>query len=304
MNGMTRDVPWTGSGGPEDTNSYSFLLLNAIYNRLASSSLFQGFAVKRITRALPLEASYQLPAIGVYVGTETAVTDGEFNVSNIKFRHTVPIGIQIVVKNNDPVAMQQTLDQAKWFVINQLFRDNTLTNFYQPSILGSTPSKNFHVAGIPRLRIPTPEWGRDSKSETPIGMQLIEVTFEFGTDFEPTDFPPLTEIAVTAYPEIAPPKTTATGTGTGSGTDLTVTGVAGTIEPNATVSGNGVPAGTTIVSQQSGTAGSDGVYTTSLATTSVSEPLTFENPVAIMEVDVVYRFEPDYVPPPLTGAGP
>jgi len=304
MNGMTRDVPWTGTGGPEDINSYSFLLLNAIYNRLASSSLFAGFAVKRITRALPLEASYQLPAIGVFVGNETAVSDGEFNATNIRFNHTVPIGIQIVVKDNDSVAMQQTLDQAKWFVINQLFRDNTLTNFYKPSLTGPSPSKNFHVEGIPRLRIPSPEWGRDSKSETPMGMQLIEATYQYGTSFNPTNFDDLKEIAVTAFPELAPPTTTATGTGTSAGTSLTVTGVAGTIETNATVSGNGVPAGTTIVSQQSGTTGSDGVYTTSLATTSVSQPLTFENPVAIMEVDVVYRFDPDYVPPPLTGAGP
>jgi hypothetical protein len=302
--GTTRDVPWTGTGGPEDVNSYSFLLLNAIYNRLSTSSLFAGFAVKRITRALPFEAAYQLPAIGVYIGTETAVTDGEFDVSNIKFRHTAPIGIQIVVRDNNSVAMQQTLDKYKWFVLNQLFRDNTLTNFYKPSILSSTPSKNFHVAGIPRLRIPTPEWGRDSKSETPMGMQLIEITYEYGTDFEPTNFDDLKEISVKAYPELAPPATTATGTGTGSGTNLTVTGVAGTIEINATVSGNGVPAGTTITAQQSGTTGSDGVYTTSLTTTSVSQPLTFENPVAIMEVDTVYRFDPDYVPPPLTGAGP
>jgi len=298
------DVPWTGTGGPEDTNSYSWLLLNAIFNRLSTSSLFAGFTVKRITRALPIEASYQLPAIGVYIGTETAVADGEFNASNIRFNHSVPIGIQIIVKNNDPVAMQQTLDQAKWFVINQLFRDNTLTNFYKPSLTGPSPSKNFHVEGIPRLRIPSPEWGRDAKLETPIGMQLIEATYQFGTSFNPTNFDDLKEIAVTAYPELAPPKTTATGTGTGSGTNLTMTAVVGTIEPNAAITGNGVPAGTTIVSQTSGTTGGNGVYVTSLATTSVAQSLTFVNPVAIMEVDVVYRFDPDYTPPPLTGTGP
>jgi hypothetical protein len=297
------DVPWTGTGGPSDTNSYSWLLLNAIYNRLSTSSLFTGFTVKRITRALPIEASYQLPFIGIYLGRETATAEGEFRASNIKFSHSVPIGIQIVVKNNDPVAMQQTLDQAKWFIINQLFRDNSLTNFYQTNITGNS-NDPMQVGGIPRMIIPSPEWGRDSKTETALGMQLIEIMYEFGTTFNPTDFDDLKEIAVTAYPELAPPKTTATGTGTGAGTSLTVTGVAGTIEPNATVSGNGVPAGTTIVSQQSGATGSDGVYTTSLATTSVSELLTFENPVAIMEVDVVYRFNPDYVPPPLTGAGP
>src|SRR6516165_11692328 len=231
------DVPWTGTGGPSDTQSYSWLLLNAIFNRLSSSSLFTGYTVKRITRALPIEASYQLPFIGVYLGPETAVPDGEFNASNIRFNHTVPIGIQIVVKNNDPVAMQQTLDKAKWFVLNQLFRDNSLTNFYQTGITGD-PNDPMQVMGFPRLRIPSPEWGRDSKSETALGMQLIEITATFGTSFNPTDFDDLKEISVKAYPEVNPPKTTATGTGTGSGTNLTMTGVAGSIEPGATITGN------------------------------------------------------------------
>jgi len=298
------DVPWTGTGGPSDTNSYAFLVLNAIYNRLSSSSLFQGFTVKRITNALPLEASYQLPFLGIYLGDEIAnePTNRESRIGDIKFNHSVPICFQIVVKDNDSVAMQQKLNQATWFVINQVFRDNTLTNFYRTGITGNVndPMQIY----FSRYRVPKPIWGRESKNETPLGMQLIEFTIQFETEFAPTNFDDLKEISVTAYPELAPPKTTATGTGTGAGVNLTMTGVAGTIEPNATITGNGVPAGATIVSQQSGTTGGDGVYTTSIATTAAASSLTFENPVAIMEVDVVYRFDPDYVPPPLTGAGP
>jgi len=299
------DVPWNGTGGPSDTNSYPFLLLNAIYNRLSTSSLFQGFTVKRITNALPIEANYQLPFIGIYRGDEVATepTNRESRIGDIKFNHTVPIGIQIVVKDNDPVAMQQTLDQAMWFVLNQVFRDNTLTNFYKTGIV-TTTFKDPMQFYFSRLRIPKPIWGRESKNETPLGMQLIEITVQFETDFSPNVFPDLKEISVKAFPELAPPKTTATGTGTGSGVNLTMTGVVGTIEPGAAITGTGVPAGTTIVSQASGTTGGDGVYTTSLATTSVAQSLTFENPVAIMEVDVVYRFDPDYIPPPLTGPGP
>jgi hypothetical protein len=200
---LTRDVPWTGTGGPSDINSYSWLFLNAVYNRLSTSTLFKDFVVKRITDALPINAAYQIPYIGIYLGSETAVPDGEFNATNIRFMHSVPIGIQIVVKNNDPVVMQQTLDQAKWFVLNQLFRDNTLTNFYTANMSGD-PNDPMHVEGFPRLRIPKPDWARDSKSETPIGMQLIELTVTWGTHFEPTNFDDLKEIAVTAYPELAP----------------------------------------------------------------------------------------------------
>ena len=44
-------------------------------------------------------------------------------------------------------------------------------------------------------------------------------------------------------------------TGTGSGTSLTASSVTGVIKAGDTVAGTGVPAGTTIVSQSSGTAG-------------------------------------------------
>lgn len=63
-------------------------------------------------------------------------------------------------------------------------------------------------------------------------------------------------------------------TGTGSGTNLTTTSVTGIIKVGDTVTGTGVPAATTIVSQTSGTTGGAGVYVTSAATTSSSASLT------------------------------
>jgi hypothetical protein len=299
VNGTTRDIPWTGTGGISDTQSYSWIILNAIYDRISQSTFFQNFAVKRITRALPIEAGYQIPSIGIYLGSERAVADGDPNAGDIRLQHTIPVGMQIVVKNNDPVAMQATLDQAKWFILNQLLRDNTFTNR-----LKTTIPDNVRIEGFPQLRIPSPDWGRDSKNETPIGIQLIELTYTLRTEWYPTNFDDLKEIAVTAYPEVAPPVTTASGTGTASGINLTMTGVAGTIEINATISGTGVPVGTTITAQQSGTTGGNGVYTTSVITTAAAAALTFKNPVSILEVDVVYRFDPDYVPTPLTGPSP
>lgn len=63
-------------------------------------------------------------------------------------------------------------------------------------------------------------------------------------------------------------------TGTGSGTALTTTSVSGIILIGDGVAGTGVPAGTTVVSQTSGTVGGAGVYVTSVATTSGSASLT------------------------------
>jgi len=78
------------------------------------------------------------------------------------------------------------------------------------------------------------------------------------------------------------PLPTAVGNGTASGTPattLTVSNVSGgLIIIGSVVAGAGVPTGTTISAQQSGTSGGSGVYTTSVATTAASAPLTFTPP--------------------------
>jgi len=66
----------------------------------------------------------------------------------------------------------------------------------------------------------------------------------------------------------------ATFTATGSGTNLTTSVVTGVISIGDTISGTGVPAGTTIVSQTSGTTGGAGVYVTSAATTASAATVT------------------------------
>lgn len=66
----------------------------------------------------------------------------------------------------------------------------------------------------------------------------------------------------------------ATFTGSGSGTNLTASAVTGKIEVGQTVVGTGVPGGTTILSQTSGTPGGAGVYVTSNATTSSGAALS------------------------------
>jgi phage tail sheath gpL-like len=67
-----------------------------------------------------------------------------------------------------------------------------------------------------------------------------------------------------------------TGTGTSSGTtNLTISASTGTISMGAAVTGVGVPANTTIVSQTSGTPGGNGVYVTNNVTTLAGVALTF-----------------------------
>lgn len=66
----------------------------------------------------------------------------------------------------------------------------------------------------------------------------------------------------------------ATFTATGAANQLTVTAVTGLISVGDTISGTGVPAGTTILNQVSGTTGGAGVYTTSNNTTAAAATVT------------------------------
>ena len=66
----------------------------------------------------------------------------------------------------------------------------------------------------------------------------------------------------------------ATFTGNGSGTNLTASAVTGVIGIGDVIAGTGIPTGTTIVSQTSGTPGGAGVYVTSGPTTASSAAVT------------------------------
>ena len=94
-----------------------------------------------------------------------------------------------------------------------------------------------------------------------------------------------------AYIGAAPTGASATGamgatfTASGVGSVLTVSAVTGLISIGETISGTGVPAGTTITGQSSGTTGGAGVYVTSVATTASAATVTsFGNRINISAV--------------------
>ena len=197
MNVTPRDFPWTGTGGLSDTQSYSWIVLNAIFDRLKDSTFFSNFPVKRISSALQVEADNQIPFLGVFLGEETMIPDGDLNAGDIRFINNFTIGIQIVIKDNDPTRMLGTLDRASWFIMNQLFRDNTLMNR-----LNTTLPDNVTIEGIPRVRMRPDVWGlAGSQNEIPFGERLFWITYQIRTWWAPTDFPDLERITVTtAFP--------------------------------------------------------------------------------------------------------
>ena len=95
-----------------------------------------------------------------------------------------------------------------------------------------------------------------------------------------TSFSNAAELITDALGLVGPTQATVTGsfgasfTGTGSSTNLTVTAVTGYISVGDVIAGTGIPSGTTISSQSSGTTGGAGVYVTSQATTASAAALT------------------------------
>jgi len=179
-----------------ETQSYSWIILNAVYNRLVATPFFEEFTCKRINRALPIEAGVQIPFLGVYLSDDTFIADGDLNAGDIRFVDTVVIGFQVIVKNNDSTAMLQTLDRATWLIQNRLLRDNTFTNRLIPNTPDSIP-----IDGVARGRV-RERWGMTgARNETPVGERLLEMSFQFRTEWYPGPFPDLERVTVTtAFP--------------------------------------------------------------------------------------------------------
>jgi hypothetical protein len=200
------DLVWTGTGGESDVHSYAYIILNEIYNRLAGTSMFSGFPCKRLTQALPIEAGLQVPFIGVYSPEELYGPDGDHNAGEIRLTHTVPVGIQIVLKNNDPVKLLEKLDIAYWFVMNQILRDDSLTNLWQTMMPDSTQFEGVIRGGV-RENWFLAQGSRSTTAETPIAEKLIELALVFRTMWYPTEFDDLHRITVrTAFPEGSTPE--------------------------------------------------------------------------------------------------
>jgi hypothetical protein len=191
------DVPWTGTGGISDTQSYPWIILNAIFDRLSTSSLFSAFNCKRISSALQIDAGLQVPFLGVFLTGEDNGPDGELGAGDIRLISQFNIGVQIVLKHNDPTVMLAQLDRAYWFVLNQLLRDNTLTNRLRTSM-----PDNVTFEGVAGLKVRPDVWGlTGSRNETALGERIFWLTFQLRTEWHPTDFPDLERITVTtAFP--------------------------------------------------------------------------------------------------------
>jgi hypothetical protein len=107
----------------------------------------------------------------------------------------VQIGFQIILRNNDSAQLLQDLDSVSWFIMRKLFRLDALTNMFDTG-------SGVALKGIPRGRISKPRYGLSgSKNETPVAERVLDLTFQFESEWYPYGFDDLERITVTtAFP--------------------------------------------------------------------------------------------------------
>jgi hypothetical protein len=178
-----------------DTQSYAWVLLDWIYNQLTADPFFAYFTVTRISSALPIELWSQVPFLGVFATDEPLTPVGDFDEGAIRFTHNVQIGFQIILRNNDPAKLLQDIDSVSWYIMRKLFRLNRLTNAFDTG-------SGVALKGIPRGRVSRVRYGMSgSKNETPVAERVLDLTFQFESEWYPYGFDDLKEITVTtAFP--------------------------------------------------------------------------------------------------------
>jgi hypothetical protein len=188
--------PDTGDTGTIfDTQSYAWVLLDWIYTQLTSDPFFANFTVTRISSALPVEVWNQVPFLGVFMTDEPLSPAGDIDETTIRFVHTVQIGFQIILRNNDSVQLMKDVDAVSWYIMRKLFRLDALTNMFDTG-------SGVALKGIPRGRVSKLRYGMAaSRNETPVAERVLDLVFQFESEWYPYGFDDLERITVTtAFP--------------------------------------------------------------------------------------------------------
>jgi hypothetical protein len=178
--------------GITDTQSYSQVIIDSMFYVLVQLPFFVGFKSRR-SKQLPVQQPL-LPYLGVYFIGEDMGPDGDINAGDIRFTHSLKIGFQVIIENNDLVASGLKLDAAFWAIMNGLWNNDYLTN-----MIASGMPDNTRFEGVERGSR-KPMWGTIGSGEMPIGELEYIATLRFRTNWYPTGFPDLLDIHVETVP--------------------------------------------------------------------------------------------------------
>jgi hypothetical protein len=181
-----------GATGETATQSYSQVIRDSMFAALVQVPFFVGFKARR-SKQLPIQPPL-LPYLGVYIVNEEMGPDGDINAGDIRFTHSLRIGFQVIIENNDPVASELKLDAAFWAIMIGLWNNDSLTNML---VTGMPDNTRFEgVERGTRRHV----WGTIGNGETPIGELEYFATVRFRTEWFPSGFPDLLEFHVETVP--------------------------------------------------------------------------------------------------------
>lgn len=172
--------------------SYSQIIRDTLFAKTVQLPFFTGFKARR-SKQLPIQEPL-LPYLGVYIIGEDMPPDGDANAGDIRFINDLKIGWQVIIENNDPIASELKLDAAFWAIMNGLWCDAKLTNFWQSDMTGGAL-----IEGVMRgTRIHN--WGVIGKRDIPMGEMQYIATIRYRTMFDPV----ITDRLLRIHEEVVP----------------------------------------------------------------------------------------------------
>jgi hypothetical protein len=177
------------------------VIRDTFYAKLVTLPFFSGWTSRRC-KQLPSHVEV-LPFLGVYFVAEKMTADGDANAGEVRFNTEMTVGFSAVIKNNDPVQSELTLDQAFWSIMNTLWRDQYIMNMIDPTIAPAgtvTLPDGVVIEGVKggtRKNI----WGNSGlNNETPVAELSYEANVLYSATFPPIITDDLLRIHVETVP--------------------------------------------------------------------------------------------------------
>jgi hypothetical protein len=107
--------------------SYGYLIQTTFLDVVTNREPFFANYTKRLTKMVPVQASL-LPYLGIYLIDENMGPDGDADIGDIRFSHTLRIGFSAIIANNNQDQAHQTLDKAYTRIMYRLWADPGIMN--------------------------------------------------------------------------------------------------------------------------------------------------------------------------------
>jgi hypothetical protein len=176
--------------------SYSLIIRDVFFDTLKADPFFEKWT-KRKTPMLQIQPEH-LPYLGIYLGDETMVPDGQGNHGMIGFMHSARISFSVMISRNDDAEGERVVDRVFWHIMDRLFCDQYVMNMldtFNPHTGMQNPG-NTRVESIERGQRRTVFGVTGLNNETPTVELQYQMQVNTRTYFEPVITDDLLEINV------------------------------------------------------------------------------------------------------------